>query len=154
MIVKLGFILLLTVFGCSHAHKAHHHHHHDGKTSTENNQRLKLNNGAKWVPDAIMRENMDSMHTGLLQIFKKDRSGNISQKDYQQFNQLVSTSTETIISNCKMSPQMDDVYHVILERMLEANEKLNDVKLQKEATREFVSAFMDYQKYFDHQLKH
>lgn len=158
--LKFGVIYLFLAFGCAHQHQGQNHsqkhHHHDAhKMSAENsNERLKPNDGRKWKPDKVMRENMDSIHSNLVKLISKDHSKEISQMDYQDFYTLVSSRTETIITNCKMSPEMDEAFHVILERMLEANEKLKTKETQKEATGEFINAFMDYQKYFDHKLSH
>ena len=147
-IIILSLMTTIFLVGCSH-----HHHSHSHKNHT-NDKGLTLNQGQKWETDEVMRNNMERIHSGLLKLKKAEKSGMAVQTDYLSFYATVQSATETIITNCRMSPEMDQAYHVILEKMLEEAEKLKDTGTQKNVSDEFVSAFMQYQKYFDHNLKH
>lgn len=141
-------LILLVSSGCAHHHENHQGHHEEAE------QRLRLNNGKRWVPDGVLREAMDSMHDGLVTLIRKRKTGKIQQEDYLKYHRFINMKTETLIANCKMTPEMDEVYHVILERILDANENIKSQGSRDKSIKDFIQSFMDYQKFFDHKLRH
>lgn len=146
-------VLITLVAACSHSHQ-HSHHHHEKHEGSSSDQGLTLNQGKKWQPDEVMRKNMDDIHTGLVVLIKKEKAKNASEKDYLKFYDVVQSHTEMIISNCKMAPEMDQVYHVILEEMLETAEDLKDPAKRVTVSSRFVSTLMKYMEYFDQKFAH
>lgn len=144
--------LLLITSSCSHhGHKHEHKHQHD---ASRPKQALTLDNGQKWKTDAVLRTGMDNIHTGLVHLLNKEAPGKASEKDYLAFYDVVQKNTETIIEKCKMSPKMDEAYHVILEEMLDASEKLKVPAERKTVSKRFINAFHQYQDHFDQDFAH
>lgn len=137
----------------NHGHKHGHEHNHamnlDGK-----DERLKLNEGKKWVPDEVLIKNMDTMHTGLVELRTKEKKNKATQNDYLALKNIIDTSTEEIITKCKMNEEMDNAYHVILEQILNSSEKLVREKDRGTASQDLVKTFMLYQHFFKQSFHH
>lgn len=141
---QLILIVTLLLAGCSH-HEHNHSHGHEGAT---------LNQGQKWKPDETLRSGMNNIHDGLVQLMKKESGKKALEKDYLAFYDKVQSNTQNIITKCEMSTEMDQTYHVILEEMLDASEKLRVSGERQTVSPRFVKAFHKYQEYFDQKFTH
>lgn len=143
IITAITFISLF--LGNSFATESNNHHHHHEEAS----KTMLLNDGKKWDVDTIMRKNMLVIHEKLEKTKELIKTNKVKQNDYQELSDVISTSAQEIVTNCKMGPKADSTFHVILEDLFSLAESLKDTKKTKDSIKHLTHALTKYSKYFN-----
>ena len=136
-------VLFNLILGSSLASEHKKHHHDDASKS------MSLNNGKKWEVDAIMRKNMLAIHEKLEKTKELIKTNKIKKNDYSELSEVISTSAQSIATNCKMEPKADSTFHVILEDLFSLSESLKESNKTKDSIKHLTHAFEKYSKYFN-----
>lgn len=115
--MKILLIWLLT--GLLHAaplqaDQAPHHHHGDDEVLTM----LVLNDGAKWPVDTVLSEAMLRLRAQLLTHLDDIHHKRFTASQYQQFSQMLQQEVNHIVANCKLTPEADAQFHLVLAAMM------------------------------------
>lgn len=141
MKVITGLALLVTLSGNSFATENKDHH--------QTSESLSLNHGKRWEADKVMKENMQAIHDKLKTTNELIKANKIKQNDYLALSDLISSSAQSIATNCKMEPKADATFHVILEELFSITESLKDPKKAKDSINHLTHALKTYSKYFN-----
>ncbi len=133
VIVLFSFIL-----GSSSASEHKKHHHEDVSQS------MSLNDGKKWEVDPIMRKNMLAIYEKLEKTKELIKTNKIKKDDYSKLSDVISTSAQSIATNCKMEPKADSTFHVILEDLFSLSESLKESNKTKDSIKHLTHAFEKY----------
>jgi hypothetical protein len=130
---KLIIILSLFSIACSGnvsqkegTEKAGHETHN---TNLRPAGKLQLNNLAKWKTDEATRANVAAMITLI-----NDR-GNSSEKNKEEFTNLLQARIDSLVQQCKMTGPDHDALHMWLEQVL------HDMKTMKEGNGDYQTIY-------------
>lgn len=142
----LAFVILFFTYSYAAEH-SHSANAEPGKT------KLELDHGKKWMTDLPLRQGMEAiellMNKNISAIHKKS----LKDSDYKILGKDISTQTNNIFKNCKLSAEADQMLHRILAQILNAEQvfwRKNNTLSKHEAALDVMSALEDYKKYFDH----
>lgn len=137
-------IALFSFFlGSSFASEHKKHQHEDASQS------MSLNDGKKWEVDPIMRKNMLAINEKLEKTKELIKTNKIKQNDYSELSDVISTSAQSIATNCKMGPKADSTFHVVLEDLFSLSESFKETKKTKDSIKHLTHALNKYSKYFN-----
>lgn len=119
------------------------------ETNHYNDASKSLNDGKKWEVDAIMRKNMLAIHEKLEKTTELIKTNSIKKDDYSELSDVISTSTQSIATNCKMEPKADSTFHVILKDLFSLSESLKESNKTKDSIKQLTNALKKYSKYFN-----
>ncbi len=140
----ITLIALFSFFlGSSFATENKKHHHED------TSRVMSLNDGKKWEVDPIMSKNMQAIHEKLEKTKELIKTNKIKQNDYSELSDVISTSAQSIATNCKMEPKADSTFHIILEDLFSLSESLKETKKTKDSIKHLTHALKKYSKYFN-----
>jgi len=138
-VIALFTILFVNAFATES--KKHHHE--------ESSKAMSLNDGKRWEVDPIMRKNMQAIHGKLEKSKELIKTNKIKQNDYSELSDIISTSAQSIATNCKMEPKADSTFHVVLEDLFSISESLKETKKTKDSINHLTHALKKYSKYFN-----
>ena len=141
-------ILLLTVLlhGAPLQAEQVHHHHGDEDVLTM----LVLNDGTKWPVDTVLSEAMLRLRAQLLTHLDDIHHKRFTAPQYQQFAQVLQQEVNYIIANCKLTPEADAQFHLVLAAMMQSQQAMakDDVVLQRQGAVLLLRALQRYPDYF------
>lgn len=146
--MKFALIMLVNVFfiGNIVAEDAHHQHKKEHKEAAT----LSLNNGKKWSVDPTMKKNMEAIEKKFHEIEKLTESKKATDTDFASLSNLVVSSSQDIIKNCKLDPKADETFHTaVLAPMLDAATELKSKDKQKDGLEKVKHALHQYPQYFE-----
>lgn len=143
MKVLTVMVLFSFILGSSFASEHKKHHHEDVSQS------MSLNDGKKWEVDPIMRKNMLAIHEKLEKTKELIKTNKIKKNDYSELSEVISTSAQSIATNCKMEPKADSTFHVILEDLFSLSESFKETEKTKDSIKHLTHALIKYSKYFN-----
>lgn len=123
-----------------------HHHHADEDVLTM----LVLNNGAKWPVDTVLSEAMLRLRAQLLTHLDDIHHKRFTAPQYQQFSQVLQQEVNHIVANCKLTPEADAQFHLVLAAMMQSQQAMakDDVVLQRQGAVQLLRALQRYPDYF------
>lgn len=148
--MKILSIWLLT--GLLHAaplqaDQAPHHHHGDDEVLTM----LVLNDGAKWPVDTVLSEAMLRLRAQLLTHLDDIHHKRFTAPQYQQFAQVLQQEVNHIVANCKLTPEADAQFHLVLAAMMRSQQAMaaNELTTQRQGAVKLLRALQRYAEYFN-----
>ncbi len=144
IILTITMLLTGLVYSAEPTHDEHSHH------AAHSKQTLTLNEGQKWEIDQTMIRNMTAVMEENTRVKALVSSKKVKNEDFTQLSEQIKTSTQDIITNCKLEPKADAAFHIVLADLLMASENLKQPKSTKKGMKELSSAINAYVKYFNH----
>ena len=141
-------ILLLTGLLHGAPLQANQAHHHLGDEDVLT--MLVLNDGAKWPVDTVLSEAMLRLRTQLLTHLDDIHHKRFTAAQYQQFAQVLQQEVNHIVVNCKLTPEADAQFHLVLAAMMQSQQAMekDDVVLQRQGAVQLLRALQRYPDYF------
>lgn len=123
-----------------------HNHHADKDVLTQ----LVLNHGAKWPVDQVLSQAMLRLRTQMLTHLDDIHHKRFTASQYQQFSQVLQQEVNHIVANCKLTPESDAQFHLILAAMMQSQQSMakDDVVLQRQGAVQLLRALQRYPEYF------
>ena len=144
LILSLSLLISNQIFSKESSHnKKDDHSKHESK-------KLALNNGKKWEIDQVMTENMNAIMEENKKVANLEKEKKATKEDYNKLSNLITTSTETIVTKCKLEPKADEAYHSILADLNIVAEHLKDSKKPKHAIEKLDKTLKAYVLHFNH----
>lgn len=128
---------------------ADHAHEHGGHSTAS----LTLNNGQKWPTDVPSRQGMASIKAALLPQLHAIHENRLKVAQYRALAKRTNTEISYLVSNCKLAPEADAQFHLIIADLGTAVEAMagNDKKLSRqEGALLLQHALEAYGEFFDH----
>ena len=146
LIFSLSLLISAQLFSKESTQKKHDDH------SKHPMKRLILNHGKKWNIDQVMIDNMNVIMGENKKIITLEKEKKATKKDYTKLSTLIKTSTNTIVTKCKLEPKADEVYHSILADLNIVAEDLKDSKKSKQAIEKLDRTLQSYLLLFNHPI--
>lgn len=128
------------------AEEGHDHNSHGSVT-------LQLDSGKKWETDAPLRKGMAGIRDALASRLGEIHASKLKKAQYTQLSDKISTYTNSIFKNCKLSPKADAQLHLVLAQILDGNQKMKSaesIQDRRAGAIRIFDALQLYPKYFDH----
>lgn len=128
---------------------AHDHDHGHDSPALE----LSLNNGAKWVGDASLRQGMEQVRAALAADLPALRAGNATPERMAALAGKVNGAVAGMIQNCKLDPRTDAMAHLVLAEIMAGADALAHAKsgaAGSAGAKRIARALDNYQTYFEH----
>lgn len=111
---------------------------------------LVLNNGAKWPVDTVLSEAMLRLRVQMLTHLDDIHHKRFNTSQYQQFSQVLQQEVNHIVTNCKLTPEADAQFHLVLAAMMQSQQAMakDDVVLQRQGAVQLLRALQRYPDYF------
>ena len=140
--------LLLSAFAPVFAAADHHHHDH----GTQSHGTLHLNGDQKWVTDEALRLNMGGIRAQIVAHREGIQRSTLSQQQYRELAKEIKQYINTIVAECKLTPEADAMLHLVLADMLKGVDMLEGKGGSKpaEGAHKITDALNAYGRYFDH----
>ncbi|MBK9039464.1 MAG: hypothetical protein IPL83_09925 [Bdellovibrionales bacterium] len=158
-VVLVISLFLSNAYADETKHQGQQHHQHQKSESTgvleekeSSTHSLSLNHGKKWPVDQTMKENMAAIHQQFKSLKALSKSKKATDNDSKELSDLISTSAQNIINNCKMENAQDETFHVILSDLFAVADSLKKTKEIEPALSKLAQTFKTYTKYFEHHL--
>ena len=117
---------------------AHDHDHDHGHADAP--AALALDDGKKWPTDAALRQGMEHIRAAVAQGLAP-----------APLAERVESEIATLVSNCKLAPETDAMFHLVLADLLAGTELLRaQAAEQEKGLAKLSKALRDYPAYFDH----
>ncbi|MBV2127596.1 hypothetical protein [Arsukibacterium indicum] len=128
------------------ADTSHKHHGHIAE--------LHLNDGEKWSTDQPLREAMLVLRTQLTERLDRIHNNKLAAEGYIHFSGVVEQQINFIVKNCKLAPEADAQFHLILARLINASSQMKDpeLKVQRQGAIEVLQALQQYPVFFQDEL--
>ncbi len=114
---------------------------------------LKLNAGKKWASDEPLRLGMAKIRDAVEARLPAVHRGKLGHAQYDALGGEIDAQIASIVSNCKLDPDADEVLHVILADMMQANEAVQGKRAKAKRSTgvvEVVRSLEQYGRYFEH----
>lgn len=141
--MKAGVLVLILALTCG-AFAEEHSHSHEG-----HNTQMVLNEGKKWQSDQTLKVNMAALEEKFDSVHKLFETKKVKSSDYKMLAKQIGDSTSQIVKNCKLEPKADATLHVVLGKLLAAQENLKNPKKRIVALREIHESLNLYHEYFE-----
>lgn len=128
------------------AEEKHGHNAHGGVA-------LQLNSGKKWETDAPLRNGMAGIRDDMASKLGEIHASKLKKTGYAELSEKISTHTNSIFKNCKLSPKADAQLHLVLSQILGGNQQMKSAKSiqdRRAGAIKIIDALQLYPKYFDH----
>lgn len=128
------------------AEEKHGHNAHGGVV-------LQLDSGKKWETDAPLRKGMAGIRDDMASKLGEIHAGKLKKPRYAELSEKISTHTNSIFKNCKLSPKADAQLHLVLSQILGGNQQMKSAKSiqdRRAGAIKIIDALQLYPKYFDH----
>ncbi len=128
------------------AEEKHGHNAHGGVV-------LQLDSGKKWETDAPLRKGMAGIRDDMASKLGEIHAGKLKKPRYAELSEKISTHTNSIFKNCKLSPKADAQLHLVLSQILGGNQQMKSAKSIQDCRAgaiKIIDALQLYPKYFDH----
>ncbi len=123
-------------------------------TSHESHQgaaiELTLNGKAKWQGDENMLKGMSGIRNALATRLPAIHDGNLPPADYKTLASEVQAQVDFMVTNCKLAPEVDEQFHVILGHVLDGVAELEGDADPRGGAVRMVHALNAYGAYFEH----
>lgn len=124
---------------------AAHEHHHAAAGAT-----LRLNDGAKWPTDAALREGMEAFQSTLGAAIPAIHEGTLTPAQYTELAGKLEKQLASIMSGCKLSPQADAQFHLLLVEFFGGIETMKADGDRMQGAVRIVRGLGAYGKFFEH----
>lgn len=128
------------------AEEKHGHNAHGGVA-------LQLDSEKKWETDAPLRKGMTGIRDDMASKLGEIHAGKLRKPGYAELSGKISTHTNSIFKNCKLSPKADAQLHLVLSQILGGNQQMKSaesIQDRRAGAIEIIDALQLYPKYFDH----
>lgn len=124
-----------------------HHHHGDDEVLTM----LVLNDGAKWPVDTVLSEAMLRLRAQLLTHLDDIHHKRFTASQYQQFSQMLQQEVNHVVANCKLTPEADAQFHLVLAAMMQSQQAMaaSELTTQRQGAVKLLRALQRYPEYFN-----
>lgn len=125
------------------------HAHEQGATAHE----LKLNAGKKWASDEPLRQSMAKIRDAVDARLPAAHRDTLGADQYDSLGGEIEAQIGNIVRNCKLDPEADEVLHVILAGMSEANDAMRgkDATMKRrDGLVKVVGVLEQYADHFEH----
>lgn len=111
---------------------------------------LTLNNGVKWQGDENMIKGMDSIRGALTPRIEAIHTGTLPADDFKSLAAEVQTQVDFMVANCKLTPEVDEQFHMVLGQVLDGVADIEKGADQRGGAVKIVTALNAYGDYFEH----
>lgn len=162
MFVKFTGVVLviasIAVVGCrEHSHgkdnghaAAEGHHEHGNVDPDKAAASLTLNNGQKWQTDETLRAGMTSIRDQLQAAVKPIHAETYSPDDYKALAAGIEKEIGTIVSKCKLPPEVDNQFHLVLTQITAGTELMKKDGNRMSGAVKVIQGLSSYEKFFEH----
>ena len=141
-------ILATSLLGATLPALAGNSHSHDGHGTASVS--LKLNNGEKWQGDASMLKGMNGIRTAMAAQLKQIHENKLPTTGYNTLAGSLEKEIDYMVENCKLSPEVDEQLHVVLEQVIEVSGGMQAGDDPRSGAVKIVQALNAYGKHFNH----
>ncbi|OEJ67726.1 hypothetical protein [Magnetovibrio blakemorei] len=141
-------ILATALLGVTPAAFAENSHSHDGQGTASVS--LRLNDGKKWQGDDFMLTGMDGIRTAMAAQLEKIHQNKLQGADYIILAGSLEKEIDHMVENCKLSPEVDEQLHVVLEQVIEGIDDMQTGAHPRSGAVKIVQALNAYGKHFEH----
>lgn len=116
-LVITSFILSMAVpliASAQHVHEAH----------ANEKTKLQLNHGKKWRTDAPLRAGMAGMRAVAIDTISRAHEGKATDAGFDASAQKVNKELGNIVQKCRLAPAADAQLHVVIGKIMAANEAM------------------------------
>lgn len=110
---------------------------------------LTLNAGKKWQTDAPLRQGMSNVRE-LVQAAVPGVHGNYTPDDYLALATGIEKELGTIITNCKLPPEVDAQAHLLLADLYAGTAIMKQEGPRQSGVVKVIGALKSYSEFFDH----
>jgi hypothetical protein len=107
----------------------------------------------KWETDAPLRKGMAGIRDDMASKLGEIHAGKLKKPGYAELSGKISTHTNSIFKNCKLSPKADAQLHLVLSQILGGNQQMKSaesIQDRRAGAIKIIDALQLYPKYFDH----
>ncbi len=130
--------------GTASAETAKHHGHQAAKLA------LTMNAGAKWQGDGNMIKGMDGIRGAIVSRLPAIHNRTLPVDDYRALATEVQSQVDFMVANCKLAPEVDEQFHLVLEEVLEGISQLQAGPDHRAGAVRIVTALNAYGNHFEH----
>lgn len=136
---------LMMGLGALAAEKGHRHDHgHDNGQG-----KLALDNGKKWETDVPLRNAMAGIRSDLAATIDRIHKNEFSEANYAELSKRVEVQLLSIVETCKLSPEADAQFHIILADLFSAVTEMRGEN-KKAAAIKMLQGLKTYGDHFEH----
>lgn len=123
-------------------------HHHNGDDDVLS--MLVLNDGVKWPVDEVLSSAMLRLRAGLLRHLDAIHHHRFTRQQYQQFATVLERDIKHIVANCKLTPEADAQFHLVLSAMIQSQTAMAgaDLVIQRQGAVQLLRALQRYPEFF------
>jgi hypothetical protein len=121
------------------------HGHHGGGA-----MELTLDHGKKWHGDENMYTGMSGIRSAVAAQLEEIHHDRLPAEDYRALADAVHSHIEYMIENCELSEAADEQLHVVLTRILEGANKMEEGSQSRGGAVMIVKALNAYGEHFEH----
>lgn len=122
---------------------------HDGHQAAAT-MALTLNAGEKWQGDDNMVKGMNGIRAAIAPLIPAIHGQALPASGYQSLAGDVQTQVDFMITNCKLAPEVDEQFHMVLEQVLTGVSEMKAEQTQEAGAVRIVTALNSYGDYFTH----
>lgn len=111
---------------------------------------LTLNAGAKWQGDQNMIKGMNGINGAVAARLPAAHASTLPPADYKALASEIQTQVDFMVENCKLLPEVDEQFHIVLGQILEGVSELQGEVEPHRGMASIVQALNAYGTHFDH----
>jgi len=146
--IILPGILATALLGATPPALAENSHSHDGHGAASVS--LKLNDGKKWQGDQSMLTGMNGIRTAMAAQLGQIHENKLPDAEYKALAGSLQKEIDYMVENCKLSPEVDEQLHVVLEQVIEGIDGMQAGAHPRSGAVKIVQALNAYGKHFEH----
>ncbi len=140
-----ALLIALALPVAAHAQHSHEAHAHD-------TTKLQLNHGKKWRTDAPLRKGIAGMRATTVDAIDRIHQGKATDASLDAAAKAINGHLANIVQECKLAPAADAQLHIVIGKIMAANEALEG-KAKGQARADgavaLARALNQYGEYFD-----
>ncbi|MBD9372595.1 hypothetical protein IB238_08170 [Rhizobium sp. ARZ01] len=121
---------------------------HDGHGATA--VELTLNNGAKWQGDDNMIKGMNAIRDVMASQMTAIHDNTLSSDVSATMAKDIETQIDFMVANCKLTPEVDEQFHMVLAQLLDGIAKLHSGAEARNGAIQIVETLKVYGDHFEH----
>ena len=127
--------------------QAHDHGHADHGNA---GSKLTLNKGQKWQTDATLRAGMTSIRDEMQAAVGPIHAKQYSPDDYKALAARIEAQLGTILSKCKLPPEVDAQIHLVLAELFAGTDLMKKEGNRMEGAVKIIKGLGAYASHFEH----
>jgi hypothetical protein len=121
---------------------------HEGHQASE--LVLTLNAGAKWQGDDNMIKGMDGIRAAVAPRVPAIHGKTLPASDYQAMAADIQSQVDFMVTNCQLTPDVDEQFHIVLGEVMEGVTELQAEPTSEAGAVRIVTALNAYGDHFSH----